>query len=75
MGHEEICDCCFIRHCATFDDLLIDDARKGPEGLGCRQQSDVYRAKHCHVFRCMYMSVVIGRGFQPRADGPAAGPT
>ncbi|HUS91516.1 MAG TPA: hypothetical protein VM695_06675 [Phycisphaerae bacterium] len=57
-GHEAICECAFTARCTTFDDPLIDEARKGPTGLGCHQQSDVYRAQHCKPFACKYLTVV-----------------
>lgn len=59
MDHEEISDCVFKDHCATFSDSLIGDNRKGPSGLGCRGQNDIYRGKHCRKFTCAYLSVVI----------------
>ncbi|MGB2819450.1 MAG: hypothetical protein WBF17_00610 [Phycisphaerae bacterium] len=59
MDHDAVCDCHFRGHCDTFNDPLIDDARKGPTGLGCRQQSDVYRGRHCRPFACAYLSMVL----------------
>jgi hypothetical protein len=58
MDHEAMCDCLFKGRCATFNDPLIDEARKGPDGLGCRQQSDLYRGRHCHTFACAYLTMV-----------------
>jgi len=59
MDHDETCDCHFQRSCATFNDSLIEDARKGPEGFGCRGGNDVYRGKHCRTFRCSYLTMVL----------------
>jgi len=59
MDHEDVRDCPFMRNCATFADPLIDEARKGPGGLGCRNQSDTYRGKHCKAFACSYLSMVV----------------
>lgn len=68
MEHETICDCPFSGRCATCADPLIDKARKGPAGLGCRQQSNFYRAKHCKPFACKYLTVV----FHDALHQPAA---
>ncbi len=71
MGHENICDCPFKDHCAAFDDPLIDDDRKGSNGLGCRGQNDIYRGKHCRKFACAYLSMVVSDGLrQGRAPDP-----
>jgi len=59
MGHDDLHDCPFMGECATFADALIDEMRKGPGGLGCRGQSDIYRGKHCKAFACSYLSMVI----------------
>ena len=59
MDHEGICDCRFLARCATHDDPLIAASRKGPNGFGCRQQSDVHRAKHCKAFACSYLTVLL----------------
>ena len=64
MDHQAICDCGFRGHCETYNDSLIDDARKGPGGLGCREQSDIYRGKHCRTFACSYLSMVISDGLK-----------
>jgi len=70
MDHEAICDCPFRERCATFNDPLIDEARKGPLALGCRGQNDIYRAKHCRTFACAYLSAVVSEAF--RMPAPAA---
>jgi hypothetical protein len=49
----------FMRECETFGDRLIDDDKKGPNGFGCREQSDTYRSRHCRTFACAYLSMVI----------------
>jgi len=59
MSHEAVCDCQFMDHCATFNDSLVDELRKGPAGLGCRGQDDIYRSKHCRTFACSYLSMVV----------------
>ena len=71
MDHEAICECLFAARCATCADPLIDEARKGPTGLGCHQQSDVYRSKHCKPFACKYLTVV----FDDALHRPAGGGT
>lgn len=43
--------------CATFNDPLIDEARK--LSLGCRGRSDFYRSEHCRTFACAYLSMVV----------------
>lgn len=65
MDHEEISDCPFKDHCAAFNDSLIADNRKGPGGLGCRGQNDIYRGKHCRKFACAYLSMVVSDGLKP----------
>lgn len=71
MDHEAICDCPFRSCCATFSDPLIDDGRKGPDGMGCLRQSDVYRTKHCKTFCCTYLSTVLSDVLKQPAGGPA----
>ena len=70
MDHERICDCAFASRCESFKDRLIDESRKGPDGLGCRAQSDVYRAKHCKTFRCVYLCAVISDGLKHLVPSP-----
>ena len=75
MDHEEISDCPFKDHCAAFSDPLIGDNRKGPSGLGCQGQNDIYRGRHCRKFACAYLSVVISdqmRQPKPVPDPPKA---
>ena len=72
MDHEAICDCQFRDTCATFNDSLIEEARKGPSGLGCRGQSDVHRGKHCRTFACAYLSVVISDALRQPVPPPAS---
>jgi hypothetical protein len=64
------CDCPFQERCATFGDRLIDAARKGPAGLGCRQQSDAYRNQHCHSFRCQFLCAILSDMFSPGKASP-----
>jgi hypothetical protein len=59
MDHEAICDCPFLARCASFGDPLISEDRKGPRGMGCTGQSDLYRSRHCRSFGCQYLSMVI----------------
>ena len=59
VDHETICNCRFMDRCETFNDPLIDEARKGPGGSGCRGRDDFYRGRHCRTFACAYLSVVI----------------
>jgi hypothetical protein len=59
MDHEARRDCPFLGRCDTFRDRLIREDRKGPKGFGCRKQTDVFRSRHCHSFRCMYLTMVI----------------
>ena len=70
MDHEAICDCAFRDRCETFSDPLIDGRRKGPEGFGCVQQSDVHRGKHCRTFGCAYLSMVLSDALTPRQGRP-----
>ncbi len=70
MDHESICNCQFREHCETFIDPLIDKARKGPTGLGCREQNDLYRAKHCHTFSCAYLSLVLSDALRQPVPQP-----
>jgi len=71
MDHEAVCDCQFAEHCQTFNDPLIDEARKGPEGLGCRGQNDIHRGKHCRTFACAYLSLVVTDALKQPAVKPA----
>lgn len=64
MDQCTVCDCQFRDHCSTFADPLIRDERKGPEGLGCQGQTNEYRAHHCQVFACSYLSMVVCDGFR-----------
>jgi hypothetical protein len=59
MDHDAICDCLFLPRCETFHDPQIDQERKTSLGFGCREQSDVYRARHCRRFACAYLSMVV----------------
>jgi len=67
MDHEAICDCPFMEECSTFNDRLISQAQKGPEGMGCVDQNDVYRSKHCKSFSCKYLSVMLSDMLHPAA--------
>ena len=71
MDHEAICDCPFMDHCETFGDPLIDKVRKGPDGLGCRDQNDIYRGRHCRTFACAYLSMVVSDVLKHPAPAPA----
>ena len=71
MDHEQVCDCPFRDTCATFNDPLIDQRRKGPDGLGCRGRNDIYRGKHCRIFRCTYLSMVFSDAIGHVAGGRA----
>lgn len=71
MDHETMCDCPFADHCQTYADPLIDKTRKGPTGFGCRGQNDIYRGKHCHVFACAYLSMVVSDVLKHQAPAPA----
>jgi len=73
MDHEAICDCPFLARCETFADPLIDQRRKGPEGLGCQGQNDRYRGKHCKTFACAYLSMVLTDALKPTPTRPAGG--
>ncbi len=64
MDHEVLCDCPFMDGCATFNDPLISKDQKDPQGLGCRQQTDIYRGKHCRTFACAYLSMVVSDAFR-----------
>ncbi len=70
MDHDAICDCAFSDRCTTFNDPLIDDSQKWPDGRGCRQQSDVYRNKHCRNFRCSYLCLVLTDALKHPAGKP-----
>ena len=59
MQYEKVRNCPFAGKCATYCDPLVDDARKGADGLGCVGRSDVYRSRHCKGFACKYLSVVL----------------
>ena len=59
VDHEAICDCPFMDHCQTYTDPLIGKGRKGPEGMGCHVQNDVYRGKHCRKFALTYLTMVL----------------
>jgi len=59
MECQALCDCHFKEHCPTFNDPLVDDERRGPKGLGCLGQTDLYRGKHCQTFVCAYLSTVL----------------
>lgn len=75
MDHEAICDCPFRDGCQTFSDPLVDDRRKGPDGLGCARQNDVYRGEHCRTFRCAVLSMVVSdvlHHARPAPAGPKA---
>lgn len=72
MDHEALCDCQFVDTCPTFADKLIREARKGPDGLGCRERNDHYRARHCRTFACAYLSAVVSDVLRHPAPGPAA---
>jgi hypothetical protein len=72
MDRQTICDCCFKDHCQTFSDPLIEQARKGAAGLGCRGQNDLHRARHCRTFRCASLSLVLNDLLKqpaPESDG------
>ena len=69
MEHERMCDCAFAGRCETFGDCLIDESRKVPGGLGCRAQSDAYRARHCKTFRCAYLCAVVCDGLKQLVPG------
>ena len=58
MDHDAICDCPFQEHCQTHADPLVDEARKGPEGMGCTGANDHHRQRHCKAFACQYLAVV-----------------
>jgi hypothetical protein len=60
MDREAIRDCQFLERCATFGDPMIDQGRKGPAGMGCTGQNDIHRSRHCHVFRCTCLCVLLG---------------
>ncbi len=65
MDATTICDCRFQDRCATFGDRLIGADRKGPAGLGCVQQTDVHRNRHCHAFRCQSLCAMLADFLSP----------
>ncbi|MHC4986415.1 MAG: hypothetical protein ACYTFO_09710 [Planctomycetota bacterium] len=64
MDHSKVCDCQFRARCTTYNDSLIDARRKGPDGLGCENQTDEYRGYHCKAFQCSYLTMVVTDGFR-----------
>jgi hypothetical protein len=49
-------DCPFQGSCETHGDKLVGRATKGRHGLGCVDQSDLYRKDHCKAFRCKLLA-------------------
>jgi len=64
MDHEAKCDCQFLETCPTFEDRMVSGRMKGPTGLGCTGQTDVYRGKHCRTFACAYLSIAVSNALR-----------
>ena len=74
MDHEAICNCPFMDTCETYADTLVAEARKGPDGLGCRGTGDLHRREHCKPFACRYLTMVLAGmiGGSPTGNAPKA---
>jgi hypothetical protein len=59
MKSERVSDCRFTGRCKTFNSLLVPSHRKGPEGMGCLQQTDEYRRECCRHFACASLALTI----------------
>ena len=60
-GQPALEDCPLRHQCPAYADPLIDRRRKGPMGLGCHGQTDLYRKRHCKTFRCRLLVEVMAR--------------